>query len=291
MRREALRELAADERAARAAPLVDRLVVVADDRHARARAREKRQQAELRVVAILELVDHEMLEAVGEPEPRGIGLERAHAVADEIVEGAEALGLAPLLEARVDAHEELVVRVPRVRGRDEHRLPLADRLEAALGVAAIVLLRPLRAIRELLADRFAHRAQDRAAVGDELHARHGADILEMPHDAERERVPGLHAQRARVDACGRETRLEGELRGLVEHHRAHLRRRHAADRELREAVHHRRGLAAARDREHREMRVVARLDDGPLLVGEMQTGAAHASASSPPALPPRCARR
>ena len=59
-------ESSANETAACAAPFVNRLIVVTDNRHARATAREQREQSKLCEINILELIDDNVLKARGE---------------------------------------------------------------------------------------------------------------------------------------------------------------------------------------------------------------------------------
>ena len=199
---DALGEFTANERAARPAPLVNSLVVIANNRHTRARSSEKFEQTELRVIDILKLIEHEMLESVGKSVTAVTFGKCGHRIGDEIVKGAKSLRFPSFFKAPIHRRQKLIRCMPRAFRRNQHGLPLTDRLEATLGVASIFLVGMLVALGEFLADAVAHDAQDLAAISDERHARHRANRLKMAHDAESERVPSLHTQLADIDSSG-----------------------------------------------------------------------------------------
>ena len=270
MRRETLRELPANEGTARAAPLVNCLIVVANNGDSRACARKQLEQTKLRVIDILKLIDDEMFEALTEAVTRCIIVKRAHGIDDEIIEGAKRIVSAALFVARIDRDKKVIRSVTSARGTHQHRLPFANRFETTLSVATILFIGMFVSLGEFLANHIAHDAQNLAAVGDKRHARHCVHAFKMPHDSVGQRVPCLHAQFARRNTNRAETRFKTLLRSLVEHDRAHMTGLHAAHCEFAQTMHHRGCLAAPCDRKHGEMRVTWRFDNRALFIGEMQ---------------------
>ena len=103
------------------------------------------------MIDILKLIGDEMLEAIGQSMTRGVGLKRAHGIAHKIIEGAKQFLGAASFHARIHRDEKVILAVRRVRGCDQHRLPLANRFETGLGIAAVVLFRMLIALGEFVA--------------------------------------------------------------------------------------------------------------------------------------------
>src|SRR3569623_1804067 len=212
-----------DVRRIGAAPAVDRLIVIADD-HEVVRLRDERlHHAQLRLVGVLDLVDHHVVEALGPPRARVlVAIPQAHRLDDQVVEVERAERAQRLLILRKHVLRDLVVVVGRVAfelfGRDERVLrerdPRLDRLRVVATVA--VVDRP-------------HRLADDAELirlgVDREPARHAECLALHAQDLEAERVERTDRQLAGelVVAEQRRDALSHLLGSLV-------RGRHRADR-------------------------------------------------------------
>jgi hypothetical protein len=236
-----------------AAPAVDRLVVVADDHQVLVIGDQVADQAELRGVGVLELVDEHEAEPLG-PSPRHVGgaREQPDRLDDQIVEVERRARPQHVLVARIDQPGLDVVVVGGVRpvlvGADERVLGERDPGQQRLGVESAVAV-------VQRAHRFAHRAELIRLIVDRKAARQAEGA---PLD-----LQDLQAQ------CVKRSDRELADRGAIAHQRgdalAHLRRglvgeRHGADRARRDAepqqvcdpVRDHAGLARASAGEHEQ---------------------------------------
>ncbi|MEZ5978716.1 MAG: hypothetical protein R3F34_10900 [Planctomycetota bacterium] len=281
---------------ARAAPAVDRLVVVPDRADVPVDVGELSQQLVLRRVRVLVLVDHDVAQLRAQHVAQRVVLaQQPHAADQEVVEVEQARAQQPGLVLRVDLGEQLLVVVARalrrLGGRDEVVLEQPDaaveRADQAVRVGDAAIAHDLSQARRLVA-----RVGEREAFA----APEQREVLAQELEAERveggERDVGADRARELLHP------LLHLGRGLVREGDAEDRARvHAAPQEERRPNRDDARLARTRTREHEKrplggedrlaLLVVERLDRVAEFGGGLREHGATNDTGRPPPRPAR----